>query len=122
MTMPPPGILVAGLLLLGPVPEVSTMGRRVDLGEATLFIPQAQRPGEGVVDLVLHLHGAPSVVEPAFVEAQSSGALIEFNRKGLSRVYAEPFADPTLFPRLTDAALTALKDPSQAHAPRLGHL
>jgi hypothetical protein len=116
------GILVAGLFLLGAAPEPVDLGRRVDLGGATLFIPHNARPTDGAIDLLIHLHGAASVVEPAFVAAKCPGALIEFNRSGLSRVYAGPFADPSLLPRLIDAALAALKAPDQAEAPRLGRL
>jgi hypothetical protein len=120
--MPFLGTWVAGLILLGPVPEVGALGRRVDLGEATLFIPKADPPADGVVDLVLHLHGASTVIEPAFVEAKRPGVLIAFNRKGLSRVYAEPFADMALFPRLIVAALASLREQDWLAAPRPGRL
>jgi hypothetical protein len=132
MLMPPTGVLFAALVLLGQVPGEAggVAGRRVDLdlqpgpGKATLFIPRGYRPGGGVADLVLHLHGTPSVVEPALIDSRLGGALIEFNRNGLSRVYAEPFTDPTLLPRLIDAAVAALKDPDDpdAAAPRPGKL
>jgi hypothetical protein len=74
------------------------------------------------VDLTIHLHGAPSVVEPAFIEAKLTGGLIVFNRNGLSSAYAEPFADPKLFPRLLHTALGAFKAPDEAEAPHLGRL
>jgi hypothetical protein len=128
MLMPTPGIVFAGLILLGQVPGAAggATARRVDLGPAgaTLFIPPGYHPAAGVVDLVLHLHGAGSIVEAALVESGLGSALIEFNRNGLSRVYAEPFADRTLFPRLIDAALAALRGPEDpaAAAPRLGKL
>ena len=101
------------LSLPGPAPEVTPLGRRVGLGieGATLFVPDGYRPAVGeVVDVVLHLHGSPSVVEPALVNARWRAVLIAFNRKGLSRVYAEPFSDRMLFPRLLDAARASLKD------------
>ena len=116
------GLGIAGLCPVGPTPDGGAAGRRVDLGEATLFIPGGDRPDGGTVDLVVHLHGAPSVVEPAFIEARMSGALVEFNRNGLSRVYAEPFADPALFTRLIDRALAALKPGDGAGPPVLGRL
>jgi hypothetical protein len=121
-------MLLALLLFLGQAAEPDVLGRRVDLGDqATLFLPDHNRRAGGVVDLVFHLHGTPSVVEPAFVAMKLPGALVEFNRKGLSRVYTEPFSDPALLPRLIDRALAALKDkdPDQDRAgppPRLGRL
>ena len=56
------------------------------------------------------------------VEARWPAVLIEFNRKGLSSVYAGPFADPKLFDRLLDGSLRALVDAKLADAPRLGRV
>lgn len=69
--------------------------------------------------MVLHLHGAASVIEPALVEVAWPAVLIEFNRKGLSSVYTKPFSDPALFPRL-DRTLAAVKDAGLADDPRVG--
>jgi hypothetical protein len=113
---------MAGVILLCQFPGPAGGGSRVDLGEANLFVPPAYRPTDGVVDVLIHLHGAASVVEPAFLAAKQPGVLIEFNRKGLSRVYAEPFADASLFSRLITKTLDALKAPERAEAPRLGRL
>ncbi len=89
-------------------------GRRAALGieGAALFVPEDFVPGPGgKVDVVLHLHGAAAVVEPALVEAGwTSTVLVTFNRKGLSRVYAEPFSDRTLLPRLLEVTRKALKE------------
>ncbi len=118
--------LTLGLILnvAGLAPEPPA-GQRAGLGieGASLFVPEGYRPGKGgVVDVVLHLHGATSVIEPALVNAHWPAVLIAFNRKGLSRVYAEPFSDPKLLPRLLDAARTALKDLHVAEDPRIGRL
>jgi hypothetical protein len=115
------------LAFLGPAQEAGTTppGHRVELGieGATLFVPEGFRPGPGgVVDVVLHLHGARSAVEPALVDARWPAVLITFNRKGLSRVYAEPFSDPALFPKLLDAARAALKNLRVADDPRIGRV
>ena len=119
--------MAVGLLVAfpGPSAEATPPGHRVDLGieGAALFVPEGYRPGPcGAVDVVLHLHGAPSVVEPALIEARWPAVLITVNRKGLSRVYAEPFSDPTLFPRLLEAARSALKDRHVADDPRIGRV
>ena len=100
---------------------LETPGRRVDLGgEATLFIPAGYRPETNRVDVVLHLHGAPTVIEPAMVKVGWRGILIEFNRKGLSSVYTKPFADPALFSRLLDGALKSVREAGLSSAPKLG--
>ena len=101
-------------------------GHRAALGieGASLFVPEGCKPGPGgVVNVVLHLHGATTVVEPALIDSHwPSAVLITFNRKGLSRVYAEPFSDRTLLPRLLDAARSALKTLHVADDPRIGRL
>ena len=118
--------LAVALVLLASASEPMPPGRRFDLKGiegAALFVPQGYRPAAGgVVDVVLHLHGARSVVEPALIEARWPAVLISFNRKGLSRVYAEPFSDPALFARLLEAARSALKDLRVADNPRIGRV
>ncbi len=56
------------------------------------------------------------------VDARWPAVLIAFNRKGLSRVYAEPFSDRALFPRLLEAGRSALKDLHVADDPRIGRV
>jgi hypothetical protein len=118
--------LAAVLVLPGPAAEPNPPGHRVDLAGiegAALFVPEGYCPAAGgVVDVVLHLHGARSVIEPALVDARWPAVLITLNRKGLSRVYAEPFSDPALFPRLLDAARSALKELHVADDPRIGRV
>lgn len=97
-------------------------GRRIDLGGATLFVPDGFRAEQGKVDVLLHLHGAASVVEPAFVAAGWPGVLIEFQRNGLSSVYTAPFRDAALFPALLDRAMKALAEAKFADDPRPGRV
>ena len=78
--------------------------KRIELGEAVLVLPAGYRPLNDRADVILHLHGAVSVVEKALAESGWQGPLLVFNRKGLSSVYAEPFRDRSLFPRLLDKA------------------
>lgn len=123
MTFAP--FLLTGLALLAqskPV-EDAPAGRRIDLGdEATLFVPEGYRPRDGAVDVVLHLHGAPGVIERALVDAKWPAVLIEFNRKGLSSVYTRPFADKALFPRLLESTLRSLSEAKLVEAPKLGRV
>ena len=123
MTLAPSLLTVLALVSQGNPVDQGPLGRRFDLGdEATLFVPEGYRPARDAVDIVLHLHGSPPVIEAALIEARSPAVLIEFNRKGLSSVYAGPFADPKLFPRLLDAALHALAGAKLAEAPKLGRV
>ncbi|WP_435011111.1 hypothetical protein P12x_002409 [Tundrisphaera lichenicola] len=116
--------LLSALTLLAQAKDApSTPGQRIDLGgEATLFVPEGYRPSNGEVDVVLHLHGASSVVEPALVAQEGPAVLIEFNRKGLSSVYTAPFSDRTLFPRLLDRAIQSLKERGIVPEPKLGRV
>jgi hypothetical protein len=108
------------LLVQTPAATSPTPGQRIDLaGEATLFVPEAFKPAGGVVNIVLHMHGAASVIEPAFVETGWTAVLIEFNRKGLSSVYSKPFSDRALFSRLLDRTLAALEEKRSSRNPRL---
>jgi hypothetical protein len=118
----PTGILWLGILLLPIDAPRSPQGRRIDLDAATLFIPDGYRPKDQTVDLILHLHGSPSIIEPAITESKMKAVLIEFNRKGLSSVYKEPFSDPKLFGRLVTKALEAVKKENLADSPRAGHI
>jgi hypothetical protein len=118
-------LVLTGLSLVAQAqaPEDAPKGLRVDLGgEATLFVPEGYRPPDGVFDVVMHLHGATKVVEPALVAAKWPALLIEFNRKGLSSVYTAPFRDPALFPRLLDRTLGALAEAKLAEKPKLGRV
>ncbi len=110
------------LLLLHTVQD-DPKGRRIDLDGATLFVPPAFHAADGkAIDLLVHLHGAASVVEPAFVGAAWPGVLIEFNRNGLSSVYSAPFKDPRLLTNLMDKAMSALKANGLVRDPRVGRL
>ncbi len=123
--MNPGSILIAALALLAQAKPAddAPVGQRFDLkGEATLFVPEGYRPHDGVVDVVLHLHGAPRVIEAALVESKWPVVLIEFNRKGLSSVYSAPFRDPKLFPMLLDGTLNAIKEAKLAETPKLGRV
>jgi len=66
-------------------------------------------PSSGEIDLTLHLHGAPTVVESNFLRAGSSGVLVNVTLPGLSTVYTERFRDPNVFHRILDETGAQLK-------------
>src|SRR5262249_10322895 len=71
---------------------------------------------------VLHLHGAPSVNEPALVATSWRAVLIEFNRKGLSSVYTKPFSDPELLPSLLEKTRKAIAKEGLVTDPEIGRV
>ena len=119
-------MLSAGMILVVLIAQspAATPGQRVDLGgEATAFIPEGYRPRDGAVDLLVHLHGAPTAIEPALARFPGSAVLVEVNRKGLSKAYSVPFADRVLFPRLIDGAVRAVQDREPGRPPlRVGRV
>lgn len=91
-------------------------------GDASLLIPGDFRPRDGEVDITLHLHGAKTVLAPAFAEAKRPGVLVAFNRKGLSKVYQDPFGDPKLLGSLLDAAIAKVREARKESALRIGRV
>ncbi len=116
-----PSLLIVAAMLLSQT-QVPVVGERIDIGEAVIFVPRDYKPRSNQVDLVFHLHGAPAVVEKALLETGWNAVLVEFNRKGLSSVYTEPFSDPTLFSRLLEKTLDVVRTRKLADPPRLGRV
>jgi len=85
-------------------------GTRIRLqtvGEA--FVPADLPRGRERVDLVVHFHGAPSVVEREFAAAGLRAVLVTVNYGGLSARYEKPFSDQKLFGTLLDETLAGAK-------------
>jgi len=74
-----------------------------------VFVPACLPRGLERVDLVVHFHGAPSVVEREFATAGLRAVLVTVNYGGLSARYEKPFSDPKLFGTLLDEALAGLQ-------------
>lgn len=84
--------------------------KQVRVGRAVLSLPSDWTTLPPAVPLWVHLHGAPAVVEKNFAEIGAPGVLLNITLPGLSKVYADFFADPEVWPRLlreTEAALRA---------------
>ncbi len=96
-------------LVLALAPGLSAAEAHRALGDgAVLIMPREAWRRTGAFDLVVHLHGSVASVESAIAASGWDGPTIVFNRKGLSSVYAGPFADRGLFPRLLDQAQASL--------------
>ncbi|AMV38921.1 hypothetical protein [Planctomyces sp. SH-PL62] len=103
--------LLMGLSLLTAAPPE---GERIDLADgAKLFIPAGFQAHGSKVNILVHLHGTPTVTEPALEAVGWNAVLVSFNRNGLSSAYSKPFSDPALFPKLIDEAVqrVAARDP-----------
>ena len=112
------------LMLCAQAPPDSSQafGPRIDLGEAILFFPKDYRLEDGRIDLAMHLHGAETTVQSAMTRCGWRGALLVFNRPGLSAVYTRPFSDPTLFPRLLVKVEAAAKAEKHHADPKIGRV
>lgn len=101
-----------------PPAEEFPPGVRVMLTEALMFVPSGFKEEPDGVDLTLHLHGAPSVVEKNWARAKGKGVLVTVTLKGLSKVYTDKFRDTTVFPRILKEAAHELEKRGLAKAPR----
>jgi hypothetical protein len=72
------------------------------------------------VPVWIHLHGAPAVVEANFAASGASGVLVNLTLPGLSKVYADHFADAAVFPQLLAEIETLLQ--REAPARRRGRV
>jgi hypothetical protein len=115
-------LMISAQLATMTPPPPPPAAHRIDLDAATLILPAGYRPQDQVVDLVVHLHGAVETVERALAESGWQVPAVVVNRNGLSSAYAQPFADPSLFPTLLDRALAAIRAEGLADKPLLGRV
>jgi hypothetical protein len=71
--------------------------RRVTLGGRVVFIPGGCRSVSGPYDLLIHFHGAPTSVEPAFEKSGIGGVLAILNLGIGSGAYEDMFQAPRAF-------------------------
>ena len=97
---------------------VATRFSRVQLAPAVISIPTDPAGLDTAFTLWLHLHGAPSVVEAQFAASGARGVLVNVTLPGLSKVYADHFADDARWAALLEATTDAVR---RAH-PAASHL
>lgn len=119
-------VFIVITIMLGTAAEDPTPppGLRVKLPTegAAIFIPEGYKPGGNRVNIVLHLHGTPRILEPALVATTWPAILVSFNRPGLSSVYTKPFSDAAFLDQLLDQTMQAVKEAGLAQEPRPGRL
>lgn len=72
-------------------------GSRTKLTVGQLFVPEGFQPLDNHFDLVIHLHGAPSIVEKNLQKSECHAALVNVTLNGLSAVYTQQFSKPETF-------------------------
>ena len=95
---------MSAFLLLGVIPHCSPASaadvRHYPLKEGVLAVPGTVEITDGSYDLVLHLHGAPKVVEPNLAVTNPQAVWVNLTLPGLSSVYRRHFQNSTVFPAL----------------------
>ncbi len=94
--------------------------KQIRVGAAVVSLPSDWTTRGEVVPLWLHLHGAPAVVENNFASFGAPGVVVNVTLPGLSKMYADHFADPAVFTDLLRAAESVLRAESPAQAWRVG--
>jgi len=91
-----------GLALVESTAESARSERRVTRGGRVVFIPEGCSSVESAYDLVVHFHGAPTAMEPAFEKSGVGGVLAILNLGTGSGKYEEAFQMPGSFADLVD--------------------
>src|SRR5205814_269739 len=84
-------------------------GRRADLTDGKLFVPDGFTAPANGVELLLHLHGG-TAAEKQVVRSGRSAVVVSVAIPGLSSVYTARFKDPKTFARILDETAVKLKE------------
>ncbi len=79
-----------------------------------MVVISREGPVESSVDLLVHFHGAASVVTKQFNDAHIDAVLCLVNFNGLSSAYATPFQNADRFQGLLDRAMSQLRKRGKA--------
>ncbi|MBI5865319.1 MAG: hypothetical protein HZB38_12580 [Planctomycetes bacterium] len=74
-----------------------------------IYVPAAIENTTTCTDVLVHFHGAPSVVQREFSAAGARAVLVVVNFSGLSAAYEKPLGDPARFAATLDDTLAELK-------------
>lgn len=102
-------VLALGWLAAGARGAEPAPARALRVGPAVVTLPAAWRDHGPEVPVWLHLHGAPDTTAGAFAGLGSPGILITVTLPGLSKVYADFFAEPGRLGRLLDETAAAIR-------------
>lgn len=98
--------------------------KQLRVGQAVVSLPARWTTAGAAPEIPvwLHLHGAPATVEGQFASIGAPGVLVNVTLPGLSKVYADHFAEPTVLAELLRDTEAALRAESAAQPWRLGRL
>lgn len=113
-------IFLAGLG--GPLAGAEIAFKQLRIGRAVVSLPTHWTKVGPEIPVWLHLHGAPGTVETNFAGFGAPGVLINVTLPGLSKVYADHFAEPHVLRELLRDTEAALRRESAAQAWTLGRL
>jgi hypothetical protein len=70
------------------------------IGKAVVSLPPPWNARDAEIPVWIHLHGAPAVLEANFASIGAPGVLVNMTLPGLSKIYADHFAEAATFPEL----------------------
>jgi hypothetical protein len=70
------------------------------IGKAVVSLPPQWKARGAEIPVWIHLHGAPAVLEANFAGIGAPGVLVNITLPGLSKIYADHFAETWTFPEL----------------------
>lgn len=77
--------------------EEPLAGTRTKLTVGQLYVPEGFQTTDNQFDLVIHLHGAPAVVEKNLQRSEWNAVLVNVTLNGLSAVYTQQFSKAETF-------------------------
>jgi hypothetical protein len=95
---------------------------RLPVGRAVVSLRADAAPLPSSTPLWLHLHGAAATVEAGFARIETPGVLVTLTLPGLSKVYADHFADPATFEALLRDVTAAVRRAQPGSAWTAGEL
>lgn len=101
---------------------LDTPKRRVAPGSRVIALSAGCRTAQKPYDLLIHFHGAPSVLEAAFDKSGIDGVLVVYNWGIGSGKYEDAFGAPGAFRQLLDSIENGVRElcPTAAAPKRLG--
>jgi hypothetical protein len=92
------------------------------IGKAVVSLPSHWTSLPPEIPVWLHLHGAPAAIEAGFASMEAPGAIVNVTLPGLSKAYADHFAEPKVLPELLSETEALLRRLDANSSRRLGAL